>query len=84
MFTDCMLLSDRADVVFLLDTSSSVYEPDFEKMKVFLSEFVDLFTIDIAKQRVASLTFSDEVRINFYLNDYYSNEEVKVIMPVAK
>lgn len=72
------MVSDHADIVFLLDTSSSVYEPDFDKMKLFLADFIDLFNIDAGKQQIGSLTFSDDVRVNFYLNDYGTTDGVKV------
>jgi len=68
----------RADIAFLLDTSSSVYEPDFIKMKTFLADFINLFNVSESEQRMSSLTFSDDVQVNFHLNDYYTNQEVKV------
>lgn len=67
-----------ADIAFVLDTSSSVYEPDFEKMKVFLTDFIDLFNVSLSDQRIASLTFSDDVQVNFHLKDYATAAEVKV------
>lgn len=76
----CVSLSHQADIAFLLDTSSSVYGPDFEKMKLFLADFIDLFNVSESRQRIASLTFSDEVKVNFYLSDYRNNRDVKVRM----
>lgn len=74
------MLSDQSDILFMLDTSSSVYELDFEKMKIFLSDFIDLFNVSKYRQRVSSLTFADDIKVNFYLDDHLTNEEVKVDM----
>lgn len=77
-------MSHQADIAFLLDTSSSVYEPDFDKMKLFLADFIDLFNISDSRQRIASLTFSDDVRVNFHLNDFNTNQDVKVRGPLNR
>lgn len=55
-----------------------MYEPDFDKMKLFLADLINLFNVSQSEQRIASATFSDEVRVNFHLDDYNSNDEVKV------
>lgn len=72
------MLSDQSDILFMLDTSSSVYELDFEKMKLFLSDFIDLFKVSNYRQRISSLTFADDVKVNFYLDDHLTNDDVKV------
>ncbi|XP_067929075.1 hemicentin-1-like [Watersipora subatra] len=75
--TDCISKSSKADIAFLLDTSSSVYEPDFDKMKLFLADFMNLFNVSETGQKIASLTFSDDVDVNFHFNDYDNIEAVK-------
>jgi len=47
-------------------------------MKMFLADFIDLFNVSQTRQRIASITFSDDVRVNFLLGDYSTNNEVKV------
>ena len=74
----CIPRAHQADIAFLLDTSSSVYEPDFEKMKLFLANLIKLFNVSQSEQRISSATFSDDVRVNFHLDDYNSNSEVEV------
>lgn len=45
----------EADIVFIVDMSSSILEDDFEEQLHFLSDLVRNFDIDSGKARVSSL-----------------------------
>ena len=66
-----------ADVVFLLDSSFSIWESDFAKQLQFLQDLVDPFTIGPNNIRVGVATFSTEVRLDVTLNEYKEKQELK-------
>uniref|UniRef100_A0A3Q1IY12 VWFA domain-containing protein n=1 Tax=Anabas testudineus TaxID=64144 RepID=A0A3Q1IY12_ANATE len=60
----------EADIAFLLDGSGSVNPPDFETMKTFVKEVVRSFPAKDTQFALAQ--FSDETRIHYYFNDFFS------------
>ena len=59
-----------ADVVFLLDASNSIWNPDFHEQLKFVQAVVDYFPIGDENIRVAIATFSDDVWPQFPLNQW--------------
>ncbi|KAL5019862.1 hypothetical protein ScPMuIL_002754 [Solemya velum] len=59
-----------ADVFFLLDSSSSIELPDFDKPKNFVKNVVNLFDIGAKKTRVGVSTFSYEYEPHISLAEY--------------
>ena len=70
---------NQADIVFLLDSSGSIDEPNFAYMLNFVSELVDSFDIDGGNIRVGLVTFSDDVLPAFNLSRYNSRQDVQVV-----
>ncbi|XP_074658082.1 uncharacterized protein LOC141911033 [Tubulanus polymorphus] len=62
----------HADIVFVLDASSSVKNENFEKMLDFVRKVVSDMPIGPEKVRVALVRYSDKKKVDvvFYLNDY--------------
>nr|KAG5712283.1 hypothetical protein BaRGS_023862 [Batillaria attramentaria] len=61
-----------ADIVFLMDSSSSEDLSDFQKMKEFVSGFARQFQIGPSNVQVAAISFSSSAHVAFYLNTYHT------------
>ncbi|WAR18708.1 CO6A3-like protein [Mya arenaria] len=65
---DCF--HDKADIVFLLDSSYREGEPNFRKQLAFVSNFTTPYDIGPDKVQVSVVTFSTSPHNAFYLNTY--------------
>lgn len=65
------------DLVFLLDTSSSVGKEDFEKVQQWVANLVDTFEVGPAHTRVGVVRYSDQPTTAFELGRFDSREAVK-------
>ncbi|XP_052248876.1 cartilage matrix protein-like [Dreissena polymorpha] len=63
---------EPADVVFVLDSSYSIWPPDFYREVQFMQKVIETFDIGEGndKTRVAALTYGHKVWPKFYLNTY--------------
>ena len=77
LHADCV---NKADVVFLLDSSGSIDAPYFQHIVNFVSQMVDSFDIDGGNIRVGVVSFSDDVQPAFNLNEYSTRQAVQVIL----
>lgn len=68
-FTACEFIS-KADIVFLLDSSSSEGAVNFHRQLDFVSRVVNDFQIGAAKVQIGVVTFSDSPVKEFGLNQY--------------
>ncbi|XP_052800221.1 von Willebrand factor A domain-containing protein 2-like [Mya arenaria] len=66
-----------ADVIFLLDSSISQTEDDFQKQLTFINRFVDHVVVDEKNFRVGVVTFSFEAHLEISLTDYGDNVTLK-------
>ncbi len=64
----------EADVVFLIDSSSSVGERHFQTLLRFLSTTVQDMNIDTGHLRVGVLSYNSDIYVHFHLNQYNSKE----------
>lgn len=64
------------DIVFLLDTSTSVEERNFKKMIAFVKDLLSNATIDSGIVRVGVATYSTSVHVEFNLNDYSTKADI--------
>ncbi|WAR09866.1 MATN1-like protein [Mya arenaria] len=64
---------EPADVVFVLDSSYSIWPPDFYKEVTFMEKVIETFNVGPGRQdtRIAALTFGHRVWPKFYLNTYF-------------
>ena len=74
LFTACV--SDKTDLVFLLDSSTSVSGTNFELMKEFVADIVNNADIDTGHVRVGMLVYSTDVSIQFHLRRFTKKVEV--------
>ncbi|XP_046582977.1 cartilage matrix protein-like isoform X2 [Haliotis rubra] len=65
-----------ADVVFLLDSSNSIWGPDFLKQLEFVGDVVSMFQIGQQFTRVAIATFGRYTETQFHLDDYFNKEDM--------
>lgn len=65
------------DLVFLLDTSSSVGKEDFEKVRQWVANLVDTFEVGPDRTRVGVVRYSDRPTTAFELGLFGSREAVK-------
>lgn len=71
---DCKI---SADILFLLDTSSSIPEEEFEKVLDFVVKFVEDLRGIGAHNQVGVITFSDYANVVFHLDKYTNESSLK-------
>lgn len=81
MFSMCFkfvtaCLAKVADVVFVIDSSGSVGEVNFLKIKEFMKQTVSVFDIGDDFTRVGVITFSTTARLEFLLNTYNTTKDL--------
>ena len=64
-------------MVFVLDASTSIWGPDFDKQLSFVQDVIGEFDIRPTKTRCGLLTFSDGVRVEFGLDTYWRKDELQ-------
>ncbi|XP_060566778.1 uncharacterized protein LOC132725621 isoform X26 [Ruditapes philippinarum] len=67
----------KVDVVIILDASTSVTQANFNKMLQFAKDIVDKANVDSGSVRIGCLIYSTEVEIQFYLDEYKTNDAIK-------
>lgn len=65
-----------SDVVFALDTSNSIWRPDFRRQLTFVKDVIDLFPIGADDMRVGVVTFSDYTQPWFNLDTYHRKQNI--------
>ncbi|XP_076097610.1 collagen alpha-5(VI) chain-like isoform X1 [Mytilus galloprovincialis] len=72
----------KADIVFVLDASSSIGTIDFQKQLDFVKNTVRQFTVGPTSTQFSVLSFSDQVYKEFKLNQY--STKTSVISAISK
>ena len=78
----CVMLSspgckaNLADIVFILDGSSSIGDADFEKAKRFLYKFIEALNVRPAGIRVGLVQFADNPYKEFLLGEYTNKNDL--------
>ena len=62
------------DLTILLDSSTSITEPNFEAARVSMAAVLQDFAIDAGYARVAMVSYSDDVNVHFHLDAYPSSD----------
>ncbi|OWF36148.1 Collagen alpha-5(VI) chain [Mizuhopecten yessoensis] len=65
-----------ADIVFVLDSSESEKQVNFTKQVNFVYNFAKRFQIGPKNVQFSTVTFSSEIRNDFYLNTYHHRGDV--------
>ncbi|KAI9520282.1 hypothetical protein NQZ68_020182 [Dissostichus eleginoides] len=66
----------QADLIFLLDQSSSINLEDYDMMKNFTASIVNSFIVSKERVRIGLAQFSKEPRDEFDLNRYFKKEDL--------
>lgn len=76
-YDDCT--DQAADIIFLLDSSSSIWVEDYKRLLAFVENLVDSFDIGIGDNlvRVGVITFSDRAHLDIPLDRYSDFEKLK-------
>ncbi|XP_059198609.1 collagen alpha-3(VI) chain [Centropristis striata] len=69
--------SRKADIVFLVDSSINFGRNNFNEVKSFISNLIDLFFTDRDNLRIGMAHYATDVTDTFYLNTYKKREEIK-------
>ena len=64
----------KMDLIFVLDTSTSVTEPNFKLMIDFLKFFLVVANVDDDNVRVGIVIYSTKVFIQFHMDEYIGNK----------
>ncbi|KAK6961160.1 collagen alpha-3(VI) chain-like isoform X4, partial [Biomphalaria glabrata] len=80
--SDCAL--DRADLVIVIDSSTSVTESNFDKILSFVKDFLSKTDIDSGNVRVGLITYNNEVSQEFYLNSAFTKREILELVDDVK
>ena len=65
-----------ADILFLLDSSSSIWGPNFKKQLQFVRNVVDEFDVTPVKTRTGVMTFNTYVKEEIALGQYVSKDSL--------
>lgn len=68
--------SKKADVVFVLDKSSSITTEHFQTQLSFVNDLISIFNIAKDHTHVSVVTFDFEPKLEFGLLDYFSKSQV--------
>ena len=76
-FPEC--IEEAADIMFVLDSSSSIWIKDYENQLKFVADLVENFNVgkDKSQIRVGAITFSDHAYLEFPLDRYTDPTELK-------
>ncbi|NXV27991.1 CO6A6 protein, partial [Rissa tridactyla] len=66
----------KADVMFLLDSSASIGDENFRKMKNFTRELVNRIDVGADRMQIGLVQFSDKPKEEFKLNTYSTKRDI--------
>ncbi|XP_045153631.1 collagen alpha-5(VI) chain [Echinops telfairi] len=69
--------TDEGDLYFLIDGSGSIRKEQFMEIKEFMSEVTNMFSIGPDRIRVGAAQFSDECTLEFDIDSYSNNVDVR-------
>ena len=67
----------KVDVVIILDSSTSVSEENFQKMRNFAKDLVEKADVDSGSVRFGAVKYSTKEDIQFHLNEYQTSAQIK-------
>ncbi|XP_056004893.1 collagen alpha-6(VI) chain-like [Ostrea edulis] len=68
--------SKKADIAFVIDSSSSIWPPNFDTQVHFLYDVLDAFDISPSKTQIAAVSYSDVIKPDFQFNSYKTKNDV--------
>lgn len=72
-------IGKAADIMFVLDSSSSIWRVDYDTQLKFVADLVDSFDVGSGKSqvRIGAITFSDHAYLEFPLDQYTDPVQLK-------
>lgn len=67
---------EPVDLIFILDASGSIEFDNFQKMRLFVMDFVEEINVESGDARIGLILFSDNVRLEFHLNQYTNRLDI--------
>ncbi|MBN3276151.1 CO6A4 protein, partial [Polyodon spathula] len=69
-------IATLADIVFLVDESSSIGTQNFQQIRNFIRQTIDSLDVDPKKVRVGVVLYSDTPKVEFYLNTFSRKTDI--------
>lgn len=66
----------KSDIMFLVDSSGSIGDANFETMKIFMKNLVGKIQIGANETQVGVVQFSDYNKEEFQLNTFFTHKEI--------
>ncbi|CAG2240336.1 COL6A [Mytilus edulis] len=66
----------KVDIVIILDSSASVSDDNYQKMKNFCKDFLKNADLDSRNIQVGIVSYSSSVHIEFQMNDYTTSQDI--------
>ena len=70
-------LCSPRDVIFVLDSSGSISDEDFDRTLMFTKRIVGLLDISQTHTRVAMVNYGTKAKVEFSLHHFNQEEEVR-------
>ncbi|KAK3608159.1 hypothetical protein CHS0354_034118 [Potamilus streckersoni] len=74
---DMPCIKKQADIVFVLDSSASIWEDDFNEQLKFVQKLIENFHVGKPYVQIGVVTFNTNVYPQFHLKDYQNKESMK-------
>jgi len=68
----CFNIGDSADVGFIMDSSKSVNEEDFNRQKEFIIKILEQFEIGPKQTQAAVIKYGESAEVEISFDDYYT------------
>ncbi|CAH2283003.1 collagen alpha-6(VI) chain-like [Pelobates cultripes] len=69
--------TEEADIYFLIDGSGSIYPEDFDDMKAFMTELINMFQVGKDRVRFGVVQYSDTDKLEFDLSRHTTHNALK-------
>lgn len=76
-----MSITTNADVVFIMDSSGSISNDDYNKEKEFVKQLANIFDISHGQARASVIIYDDNPKLIFGFEDELDNRNVSAIIP---
>ncbi|GCB71791.1 hypothetical protein scyTo_0001701 [Scyliorhinus torazame] len=70
----------KSDIIFLIDGSTSIKPDDFQKMKTFMTTFLNKSDVGPNKVQIGVIQFSTDPKLMFQLNKYTSKTDLHSVI----
>ncbi|KAJ7380115.1 hypothetical protein OS493_010826 [Desmophyllum pertusum] len=68
---------NKADVVFIMDSSGSIGAEDYRREKQFVEDLTNVFRISPTETRVSTIIYSDDPKLVFDFDTYNDKQSIK-------